>query len=201
MLKLRNDHPQLAVPAAFNANLTGAVKTLIAATDSLSVAVIGNFDVISSSGSLTFPTVGTWFNYFTGEPFSATGSAQSFTLNPGEYRVYVNKNLTGTVPTATNDVNYSRNPFGIRVYPNPAGRANTVLEYELPVYGKTSLSVLNLVGQCLATVDLGAQPSGKYNLPLSQLPLDITSLADGYYVLRIVSKQQSSQAPFLILGK
>ncbi|MBN9383073.1 MAG: T9SS type A sorting domain-containing protein [Chitinophagaceae bacterium] len=198
MLKLRATYPQLAVPATFNANLTGAVKTLTAVTDSLSVAVIGNFDVVSSGGSLTFPSAGTWYNYFTGEPFTATGSAQSFTLNPGEYRVYVNKNLTGTVPTATNDVNYSRNPFGIRVYPNPAGRGNAVLEYELPAYGKTSLSILNLVGQCLATVDLGTQPSGKYSFSLSQMPLGISSLADGYYVLRIVSKQQSSQAPFLL---
>ena len=201
MLKLRADYPQLAVPATFNASLTGAVKTVIAVTDSLSVAMIGNFDVITSSGSLTFPTAGTWFNYFTGEPFSATGSAQSFSLNPGEYRVYVSKNLTGTVTTATNDVNYSRNPFGIRVYPNPVANGQAVVEYELPVYGKTALSILNLTGQCLATAELGGQPAGKYSLSMSQLPLGIAGLADGYYILRIVSRQQSSQAPFLILGK
>jgi len=197
MLKLRTTYPKLALPTTFSASLTGAVKTMAAVTDSLSVAVIGNFDVIPSSGSLTFPAAGTWFNYFTGEPFSATGGAQSFTLSPGEYRVYVSKDLTGTV-TATNDVSYSRNPFGIKVYPNPVGNSNGTIEFELPAYGKTSLSVVSLVGQILATVELGAQPAGKYSLSLSQLPLGIASLADGYYVIRVVSGRQSSQAPFLI---
>jgi uncharacterized protein YaiE (UPF0345 family) len=196
MLKLRTTYPKLALPTTFNASLTGAVKTLVAVTDSLSVAAIGNFDVISSSGSLTFPAAATWFNYFTGEPFSATGAAQPFTLSPGEYRVYVSKNLTGTV-TATNDVSYSRNPFGIKVYPNPVGISNGTIEFELPAYGKTSLSVVDLLGQRLATVELGALPSGKYSFSLSQLPLGIAALADGYYVLRVVSGRQSSQAPFL----
>jgi hypothetical protein len=198
MLKLRTLYPQLALPTSFNADLTGAVKTLTAVTDSISVAMIGNFDVTSSNTSLTFPSAGTWYNYFTGEPYSATGSAQSFSLSPGDYRVFVNKNLTGTVTTATNDVSYSRNPFGIRVYPNPVVGGNSVVEYQLPEYGKTSVAVVNLLGQVLATAELGTQPSGKYSLTLNQLNLGIAALANGYYVLRIVSKNQSSQAPFLM---
>jgi len=198
MLKLRVLYPQLAVPSTFNASLTGAVKTLTALSDSLGVVMIGNFDVISASGSLTFPSAGTWYNYFTGEPYSATGGAQSFTLDPGDYRVFVNKNLSGNVATATGDVTYSRNPFEIRVYPNPVEGGNSTVEYQLPEYGKTYISVLNLVGQNLATVELGAQPAGKYNLTLDRLGLNVSSLAGGYYVLRIVSKQQSSQAPFLV---
>lgn len=198
MLKLRTMYPQLAVPSTFNASLTGAVKTLTALSDSLGVVMIGNFDVISASGSLTFPSAGTWYNYFTGEPYSATGGAQSFTLDPGGYRVFVNKNLSGNVATATGDVSYSRNPFGVRVYPNPVVGSNSTVEYQLPEYGKTYISVLNLVGQDLATVELGALPAGKYSLTLDQLGLNVSSLAGGYYVLRIVSKQQSSQVPFLV---
>ena len=198
MLKLRVTYPKLALPTSFNASLTGAVKTLTAVTDSLSVAVIGNFDVISANTSLTFPSAGTWYNYFTGEPYSATAGAQSFSLAPGDYRVFVNKNLTGNVTTATNDVTYSRNPFGIKVYPNPVGNNNSTVEYQLPDYGKTSISVINLIGQTLTTVELGTQPSGKYNLTLDQLHLDLSAVADGYYILRIVSKNQSSQAPFLV---
>jgi hypothetical protein len=201
MLKLRASYPNLALPTSFNASLTGAVKTLTAVTDSLSVAMIGNFDVISANTSLTFPSAGTWYNYFTGEPYSATGSAQSFSLLPGDYRVFVNKNLTGSVTTATNDVSYSRNPFGIRVYPNPVENNNSTVEYQLPEYGKTSISVVNVAGQNLATVELGTQPAGKYSLTLDQLHLDLSAMADGFYVVRIVSKQQSSQAPFLIRRK
>jgi len=201
MLKLRTLYPQLALPASFNASLTGAVKTLTAVTDSISVAMIGNFDVISANTSLTFPSTGTWYNYFTGEAYSAGSGPQSFSLAPGDFRVFVNKNLSGNVATATGDVTYSRNPFGIQVYPNPVGNNNSVVEYELPEYGKTYISVLSLVGQTLATVELGAQPAGKYSLTLDQLHLNVSSMAGGYYVLRIVSRQQSSQAPFLIARK
>ncbi|HVU58592.1 MAG TPA: alpha-amylase family glycosyl hydrolase [Puia sp.] len=198
MLKLRTLYPALALPSSFNASLTGAVKTLTAVTDSISVAMIGNFDVISANTTLTFPSAGTWYNYFTGEPYSATSGAQSFSLAPGDYRVFVNKNLSGNVATATGDVTYSRNPFGIRIYPNPVEHSNSTVEYTLPEYGKTYISVLSLMGQNLATVELGNQPAGKYSLTLDQLHLDLSSMAGGYYILRIVSKQQSSQAPFLV---
>jgi 1,4-alpha-glucan branching enzyme len=198
MLKLRTIFPQLAIPASFNASLTGAVKTLTAVTDSVGVVMIGNFDVISANTTVTFPSAGTWYNYFTGEAYTATGGAQSISLAPGDYRVFVNKNLSGNVPTATNDVNYSRNPFSIQIYPNPVLNNSSVIAYQLPEYGKTSVSVLNLVGQNLATAELGTQPAGSYTFSLDQLHLNVSVLPAGYYVLRMVSKQQSSQVPFLI---
>jgi 1,4-alpha-glucan branching enzyme len=198
MLKLRTLYPQLALPSSFNASLTGAVKTLTAATDSLSVAIVGNFDVIPVNTTLTFPSAGTWYNYFTGEPYSAGSGPQSFSLTAGDYRVFVNRNLSGNVATATGDVIYARNPFSIKVYPNPVVNSSSIVEYQLPEYGKTYVSVLNLVGQTLSTVELGSQPAGKYTVSLDQLHLNVSAMAGGYYVLRIVSKQQSSQAPFLI---
>jgi hypothetical protein len=200
MLRLRTLYPGLATPSSITSSLGGGVKSLQVSTDSLSVTVIGNFDVVTGTGSVTFQNAGSWFNYLTGEPFTAAANAQSFTLAPGEYRVYVNKNVTNTVTTAIGNVNVVPNPFNIMVYPNPTVNGNATVSYQLPGYGRTSLSVLNLVGQVLATVELGTQPAGKYTLTLSQIPLGIASLANGYYVLRIVSKQQSSQAPFL-LGK
>ena len=68
-------------------------------SDSLSVTAMGNFDVVSTTGNLSFPSAGSWYNYLTGETYTATGNQESFTLSPGEYRVYVNKKLVDTART------------------------------------------------------------------------------------------------------
>lgn len=74
-------------------DLTGAFKWMEVYDNSLKVVVIGNFDVVPQTGSVTFPSMGTWFNYLNGAQFNATGAPQSISLQPGEYRVYLNTYL------------------------------------------------------------------------------------------------------------
>ena len=59
------------------------------------LVVIGNFDVTAQTGSVTFPSAGTWYNFLApinggATTVAATGASQQFTLQPGEYRVYIN---------------------------------------------------------------------------------------------------------------
>ena len=74
-------------------NLSGAFKWMEVYDNSLKIVVIGNFDVVSQTGSVTFPSAGTWYDYINGTPITATGASQSFTLQPGEYHVYLNADL------------------------------------------------------------------------------------------------------------
>jgi hypothetical protein len=74
-------------------DLTGAFKWLKVTKDISSLVVIGNFDVVSQTGSVTFPNSGTWYDYLNGTTIAATGAAQSFTLQPGEYHVFLNRNV------------------------------------------------------------------------------------------------------------
>ncbi len=61
--------------------------------NNLKVVVMGNFDVVSQTGSVTFPSAGTWTDYLNGAQITATGASQSFTLQPGEYHVYLNADI------------------------------------------------------------------------------------------------------------
>jgi hypothetical protein len=54
--------------------------------------VIGNFDVVTTTGSVSFPSSGSWFDYLNGNTITATGASQSFTLAPGEYHIYTKVN-------------------------------------------------------------------------------------------------------------
>ncbi|MBC7936744.1 MAG: T9SS type A sorting domain-containing protein [Rhizobacter sp.] len=72
-------------------NFSGGFKWMTINSAAGKLVVIGNFDVTAQTGSVTFPAAGTWYNYLTPPAtFAATGSSQSFTLQPGEYRVYLN---------------------------------------------------------------------------------------------------------------
>ncbi len=77
-----------------NRNFAGAFKWMTLNSGGGKLVVIGNFDVVAQTGSVTFPAAGTWYNYLNPPAtFAATGGSQSFTLQPGEYRVYLSSNV------------------------------------------------------------------------------------------------------------
>ncbi len=78
-------------------NLGGDFKWLQVTTNELSICVIGNFGVNSSTGSVTFQNSGTWYNYLQGGTRNATGGSENITLQPGEYYVYLNRDVTANV--------------------------------------------------------------------------------------------------------
>ena len=93
LLKLRNVPNFLPtfVTNNVNYNLGGALKWLQVNSDSLKIMVYGNFDVVPTTGTISFQNSGTWYNYLSGGSRTATGLAESVTLQPGEYYVYVNR--------------------------------------------------------------------------------------------------------------
>jgi hypothetical protein len=119
----------------------------------------------------------------------------NFSLAPGEFKVYTTKN-TGVVITGTDDVNNNRNPFAVKLYPNPAADIS-LISYELPEAGKTSFQIINMYGQQLKLVNAGNQLRGKYVISLHQL-LAVSSLSKGTYLLKVVSNNKSSIIKFIV---
>ena len=78
LIKLRNTQAALFNSSNFEYNLAGAVKYFKISEPNLSALIVANFDVISSTASVTFQNAGTWYDYLTGETITATGGAQSF---------------------------------------------------------------------------------------------------------------------------
>jgi 1,4-alpha-glucan branching enzyme len=95
LLKLRTIPAYLSTftTGTITYNLSGAFKWMEVYDNNLKIVVIGNFDVVSQTGSVTFPGAGTWYDYLNGSQITATGASQSFTLQPGEYHVYLNTYL------------------------------------------------------------------------------------------------------------
>lgn len=73
----------------FKYSLAGAVKTIqLNGSDGTNVEVVGNFDVVPQTGSISFPSTGTWYDNITGTSINIASTPYSITLSPGEYHLY-----------------------------------------------------------------------------------------------------------------
>lgn len=177
-------------------NLGGAFKsmTIRSATDSSMLCVVGNFDVTAQTGTFTFPAAGTWYDYLNGGTFTATGAGQSMTLQPGEFHVYLNRNLINAVVTPVSNNNTPGIDLLASVYPNPA-QANTVLDVDVPQTGKVQVDLLNSLGQKVTTVFSGNLSRGKHRLTLSD---KINNLPAGTYLLNIQAGNKTKPVKLVI---
>ncbi len=202
--------------AAFNSNnyvynLVGAVKWFQLSDPTLNITIMGNFDVVQQSLNITFQNAGTWYDYFTGNTFNATGSVQNIPLRPGEYRIYTSKNLNGVIPNPNPDplpdpdpnpnpnpnpvdnLTNVKNGLGLKVYPNPL-RNTATLKFKVPANGITDISILSAAGQKLSTVFSGNINKGIYVLSMNT---KVRPLATGLYALRIVQNGKTNVFKFV----
>jgi len=74
-------------------NLANAIKWESASGDSLKVMVVGNFDVVALTATVTFPSTGIWYSFLTDSTTNLASTSVNVTLQPGEYYVFTNKNI------------------------------------------------------------------------------------------------------------
>jgi hypothetical protein len=177
-------------------SLGGAFKsmTIRSATDTSMLCLIGNFDVNPQTGSFTFPSAGTWYDYLNGNTFTTTGSAQSITLQPGELHVYLNRNLINAVVTSVGGLNGSVNQLTGFVFPNPAS-PSSALDINVPETGKVQVDLLNAFGQKVKIILSERLTKGKHHILLTD---KINNLPAGTYLLNIQVANKSIPVKLMI---
>ncbi len=127
LLQLRLGNPAIFNNTSFTYdfnNAGGLVKLFQIADPNAGgkkITVVANLDVVQQTKAVTFQTTGDWTNYIsngtgtgingtTGATFNLTAAAQTITLQPGEYHVYISVQACATLaPTAATPVNYCQN--------------------------------------------------------------------------------------------
>jgi glycosidase len=163
-------------------NFDAGFKWFKLTTDTSNIVVVGNFNVTESTGAVTFQSAGTWYDYLNGGTFNATGAPQNITLQPGEYRVFINRNLNNT-PTPVTDVIYDGKYIRLSVYPNPV-RQNATVEYELPESGRVNIRLVNITGQQVATIYSGFRVKGVHKISMGA-EQGLNRLTPGTYLLQM----------------
>ena len=104
----------------FNITGTMEMKRIELNHESMNVIVIGNFGLVPGQVNPAFQHTGTWYDYFTGESMEVADPDQPFTLQAGEFRLFIDKYLPPP------DISYSLEEpevpvhgMTIRAYPNP----------------------------------------------------------------------------------
>lgn len=166
-----------------NRSLAGGVKWMIlrSALDTSQLVVIGNFDVTAQSTTVTLPVAGTWYDYLNGTTFTSTGSAQTLTLQPGQFHIYLNRNLTNVVTTPVIDINNPGTTLKVHVFPNPLG-PNSIVDTYIPARGHVNVELWNQQGQKVAMVFAGTLNKGKHSFSLNE---KVSKLPAGVYVVRV----------------
>jgi hypothetical protein len=95
--------------------LGGAFKYLKVTSPSLKICVIGNFDVNTASGYVTFQNAGTWYDYLNGGTITTTGGLEYITLQPGEYHVYLDRDASFVFPLTLLSFDGKRVPEAIQL--------------------------------------------------------------------------------------
>ncbi len=178
-------------------DLSGAVKWMTVQSDSLKVVVIGNFDVVSKTGSVSFPSAGPWYSYLVNGVRNATGTAESITLQPGEYYVYTNRDLTNQNITSVDDLRPDYTDRSMIIYPNPANNSSIVV-YEIPATGTVNISLWSMQGQRIGLLTEGVKAKGRYTVPLAKPGLNINNLPPGNYVMIIDVNGKRMKKQFLL---
>ena len=187
MAKLRNQFkntfrtPNLSLGTYLGSNL---VKTIVVDHADLKYVVVANFDVFQQTPAVSFPANGTWYDYTNGGTISVSGNTQNITLPPGQFKVYLNQNISGGIVTNIRDIIANSSEFKLNIYPNPVTQSSTI-SYELPKSGKVSIQLINIQGQVVATKNMGFQLKGVQSTILNKNNFAGTSLVAGQYILQV----------------
>jgi len=172
--------------------LNGNWRWLQVTTDTSNLTVIGNFDVVAQTGTVTFQNAGTWYDIITDQTFTATGQPQNITLQPGEYRVYVNRNVNNVGTTAIPTLPNTGNRLEAGVDPNPA-QQQFVVDLFLPAAGQASFDLVSTSGQVLRNLRQGFLPRGR-----QQLTFERPGMAAGSYFIRISTRSGNRVLPLIL---
>jgi glycosidase len=176
-------------------NLAGGFKWLQVTTDTSNLCIVGNFDVTTQTGQVTFQNAGTWYDYLNGSTFTATGTSQNITLQPGEFHLFLNRNITNVITTPVSNINNPDRVFRVHVFPNPLHNAG-MLEIENDETGNAMLQWFNTAGQQVSSQSLGVLAKGTH-----RISLDVNNpekLSPGIYLLRISVKNRVQTRKILI---
>ncbi len=195
LINLRH-HPwykEVFLSGSVDKNLGGAIKTMrIYSGDSSQIVVVGNFGTNAQSATVTFPVSGTWFDYLQNSTFTATGNLQSVSLLPGEYRVFINRNVNNITVTPVNNIPWNGSSLQAKAFPNPVGANQYQVEIDLPQAGKLTIELYNITGQFIETIQDGFMNRGKHRITIQN------NGSRGNYYLKLKTKTATKTIPVTI---
>lgn len=183
LINLRKSSPAFTNPDVLEYNLSGLVKTIILEHSDSDVVIVGNFGVETATPTVTFPSTGTWYNYFNGTSEMISEAEQQVSLGPGVFEIFTTKEFE--IPDdglVTSKDEGDTVPASYKLgqnYPNPFNPTTTI-SYEIAEAGIVELEVFDMLGRKVTEVVNQRQASGSYTVDF-----DANNLSSGLYLYRL----------------
>ena len=158
-------------------SLSGSLKVIEIEKGSNTLLAIGNFGVTSQSLVVDFPSDGMWYDLYSSDSLDYAGSPVTFSLEPGEYRLYANQDF-GCIYF----VNTLLDESAVSVFPNPTkGLINIVPTIDLQI---ESISLFDAAGRRML---FSEEQSSDYQMNSTRQDqlLDVRYLPKGVYFLHL----------------
>ena len=195
-LKLRNNssYTNDFISNKYTLNTSGVLKSMQLNGDSIKLVVVGNFDVNASTANVTFPADGLWYSVYSNKYQSVLGGSASITLQPGEYYVYANKNISTTVITDVLDAGMPELNIPVTISPNPL-RTNSVIRYQLPESGQLNIHAYDMNGNDCGLLYSGFKLKGSQQFMITK---NASMQMPGMYFISITLNQKQKINKLLI---
>ncbi len=183
LIDLKKNEPAFS-EGTFSMQLNSYLKRINITHATMSVAVLGNFDVTSGSISPNFAFPGKWYEFYTGDSITVSDVNAQLSLNAGEYRLYTSRKLEtpifNTVPVAVPSILSTQT--GNSVYPNPSRNSFTI-----KVEGRSAqVEIYNSVGQMVQKMNV-ADADGTRYLKWNARNFNGQEVPAGIYFCRIIN--------------
>ena len=144
--------------------------------------VFGNFGVAETTVTLTFDETQTWYDFFDDTETTLAAGSHSFTLLPGEFRVWTDVDVPspepGLITVDAEEAPASFAPGALRAFPNPAA-ARLAVEIDVAAPGDLRVDVLDVLGRRVAPLHDGPAATGR-----QRVEADVQRLPAGVYLIR-----------------
>lgn len=167
-------------------------KRIRLTSPSLSMVIIGNFDVKEGSINPDFYSTGKWYDYFTGSEIDVTNVSSPITLQAGEFKIYTNKKLNTPDYLSVNENSNKFETLKVTVFPNPAVNQATI-NVSMANKQQVSIELLNLQGKQIENIF-----SGKQNQGIHSFILDANNLTKGIYLIVVKGEKGQTVSKLIV---
>jgi 1,4-alpha-glucan branching enzyme len=190
LIKLKHEQPVYSC-TDYGLDLGGTGKRMWLSHPDMNVSVTYNSDVTGFDMTPDFQHTGTWYNYFTGEPYEVNQTSQTLYYGPGQYYVFTDQPLpipdTSFVPFPEenpDDISET-DRSALKVYPNPTS-SSAIIEFELDGENLQSIEVLDLMGRTVDQLNI----SNSRNAGLNRFKWNADGFENGQYIFKVVTDKQ-----------
>lgn len=176
---------------------SSSFKQMVINDATLRINYVANFDVVATTQNVQFPTNGLWFDALKDTFITVSGNAHSITFQPGDYYVFVDKNVN-SIPTSIFNIGYNLVDLDINIHPNPL-QQSSYIKYNLPENGNVNIMVLDISGRLISNLFKGYRTKGQQVLTIDKNKLMATQLTGGTYLLQIDINGKKQTKKFTIM--